>query len=85
MDGVSGEGFWLLRRLLWGSSEAGAHGVPIRPWVLDRIRDGEAGSEGLTTPKTTATPPPVLLSVCVPKQTVPLVYDVPKSAEGFGA
>lgn len=78
-------GFWSLRCLLWGSSEASAHGVPIRPWALDRIRGGEAGSEGLTTPKTTATPPPVLPSVCVPKQVVPLVYDVPKSAEGFRA
>ena len=77
--------FWSLRCLLWGSSEAGAHGVPIRLWGLDRIRDGEVEAEGLTTPKTTVTPPPVLPSVCVPKQAVPLVYDVPKSAEGFGA
>ena len=78
-------GFWALRRLLWGSSEAGAHGVPIRPWGLDRIRVAEVEAEGLRTPKTTAMPPPVLPSVCVPKQAVPLVYDVPKSAEGFRA
>ena len=67
------------------SPKTGTHGVPTRPWIRNRLKYVEVETEGLKTPKFTATPPPVLPSVCVQKQAVPLVYDVPKSAEGFGA
>ena len=71
----------LLRR----STEAGIHGVPIRPWILNRIRDGAVRApEGVVNPpKSTAPPPPVLPSVCVPKQAVPLVYDVLQERRGI--
>ena len=74
-----------MQRSLRGSPETGTHGVPTRPWVLDRLRDVKANAEGLRTPKIHCDAATNLLGVFVQRQAVPMVYDTPKRAEGFGA
>lgn len=74
-----------MQRSLRGSPEAGIHGVPIRPWVPNRLRDVKVEAEGVRTPKIHCNTVTSLPGVFVRKQAAPMVYDVPKRAEGFGA
>ena len=68
-----------------GEAPKSAHGVPTRPWLLNRLRDVEADAEGLRTPQIHCDAFTILLGVFMQRQAIPMVYDAPKRTEGFGA
>ena len=76
-------GFGLLRRSPGGGSEVGTHGVPIRPWGLNRLRDVEVEAEGLRTPKIHCDPSTVFAKHLRTGTGHVLVYDAPKREGGI--
>ena len=70
-------------RSLKGCPETGTHGVPIRPWVLDRLRECEGECRGVENPQIHCDAATNLLGVFMQRQAIPHGVRYPQARRGI--